>query len=143
MSAYIAVLLTGGWSWDTTPDAALLAQASGAYFLTVVTTQTVNAFLCRSSTLTIGRLGLTTNRLLLAGVTIEFVAAMLMLLLPVVGDVLGHSSPTPIGWMIALSAPIVLVLVDAADKAVRRRRYGLVEPSAVGGVDTTAGGLSP
>jgi magnesium-transporting ATPase (P-type) len=143
MSAFIAVLLTGGWSWDTTPDAALLAQASGAYFLTVVTTQTVNAFLCRSSTLTIGRLGLTTNRLLLAGVTIEFVAAMLMLLLPVVGDVLGHSSPTPIGWMIALSAPIVLVLVDAADKAVRRRRYGLVEPSAVGGVDTTAGGLSP
>ncbi len=53
MTAFIAVLLAGGWQWGTTPDSGLLAQASGAYFITVVAAQMGNAFACRSSTLTI------------------------------------------------------------------------------------------
>jgi magnesium-transporting ATPase (P-type) len=122
MSAFVAVLLAGGWEWATPPDAALLAQASGAYFLTVVTTQTMNAFLCRSSTLTIRHLGLTTNRLLLIGASIEFAAAMVMLVVPPISHVLGQDSPTAIGWLIAAAAPFLLLVVDALDKAVRRRQ---------------------
>jgi MFS-type transporter involved in bile tolerance (Atg22 family) len=105
-----------------------LAQASGAYFLTVVTTQSVNAFLCRSSTLTLRHLGLTSNRMLLVSVLIEFVAAMAMLLLPQLNQALGQDTPPAVGWAMALAAPAVLLLVDAADKAARRGRYEASTP---------------
>jgi magnesium-transporting ATPase (P-type) len=128
MTAFLAVLLGGGWSWGQTPSAGLLAQASGAYFLTVVTTQSVNAFLCRSSTLTLRHLGLTSNRMLLVSVLIEFVAAMAMLLLPQLNQALGQDTPPAVGWAMALAAPAVLLLVDAADKAARRGRYEASTP---------------
>jgi magnesium-transporting ATPase (P-type) len=143
MSAFIAVLLSGGWSWGTTPDSTLLAQASGAYFITVVAGQMGNALACRSSTLTIRHLGLGSNPTLLWAALVALGIALTMVFLPALADLLGQAVPPAVGWAIAATAPGVLLLVDAVDKALRRRRYGLVEPSAVGGVDTMAGGLSP
>jgi magnesium-transporting ATPase (P-type) len=138
MSAFLAVLISGGWEWGSTPDPRVLAQASGAYFLTVVTTQSMNAFACRSSTLTLRHLGLTSNRMLLVSVVIEFAVAMLMLLPPQVSEALGQASPTPLGWAVALAAPFLLLLVDAVDKAHRRRRYGLhVSDSITGGATSS------
>jgi hypothetical protein len=44
-------------------------------------------------------------------------------------SLLGQAAPTAIGWVIAAAAPLVLLLVDAADKAWRLRRYGRSESS--------------
>lgn len=142
MSAFIAVLLSGGWSWGTTPDPTLLTQASGAYFITVVAGQMGNALACRSSTLTIRHLGLRTNPTLLWATLAALVIALTMVFLPALAEVLGQAAPPAIGWVIAGAAPGVLLLVDAADKALRRRRYAMVEPSGAGGAGTTAAGLS-
>ena len=117
MSAFIAVLLSGGWSWGTTPDSALLAQASGAYFITVVAGQMGNALACRSSTLTIRHLGLATNPTLLWAALIALGIALTMVFLPALADLLGQAAPPTIGWVIAAAAPVVLLLVDAVDKA--------------------------
>jgi calcium-translocating P-type ATPase len=121
-AAFLAVLAAGGW-WlgDPTPPPALLAGASGAYFLTVVTTQTVNAFACRSTRRPAWRLGWFTNRLLVPAAALELLAALLMLLTPVAG-VLGQAPPGPLGWTIALAAAGLLLLADAAWKLHRARR---------------------
>jgi magnesium-transporting ATPase (P-type) len=130
MLAFVAVLLGGGWEWGTTPNATLLAQASGAYFITVVAAQMGNALACRSSTLTIRHLGLSTNPMLLWSVLIALGIALTMVFVPPLASLLGQSSPTAIGWVVAAAAPLVLLLVDAADKAWRVRRYGRSAPFA-------------
>jgi magnesium-transporting ATPase (P-type) len=128
MSAFISVLLVGGWEWGTTPEASLLARASGAYFVTVVAAQMGNAFACRSSTLTIVHLGLATNRLLIWSVVVALGTALAMVFVPPLAGLLGQTAPTAIGWAVAAIAPAVLLGVDAVDKAWRRRRYGRTEP---------------
>ena len=125
--AFLAVLGLGGWRIsDPPPDTALLARASGAYFLVVVTTQTANAFACRSTRLPPWRLGWCANRLLCLAVTVEFAAALVMLWTPLAGA-LGQADPGPVGWGIAVGAAVLLVLVDAGWKAVRGR--GVASPT--------------
>jgi magnesium-transporting ATPase (P-type) len=133
MFAFVAVLMAGGWDWGTPPDAGLLAQASGAYFITVVAAQMGNALACRSSTLTIGHLGLFTNPMLIWSVLIALGIALAMVFIPPLASLLGQASPTAIGWAVAAVAPLVLLLVDAADKAWRLRRYGGSDSSPGGG----------
>ncbi len=133
MFAFVAVLMAGGWDWGTPPDAGLLAQASGAYFITVVAAQMGNALACRSSTLTIGHLGLFTNPMLIWSVLIALGIALAMVFIPPLASLLGQASPTAIGWAVAAVAPLVLLLVDAADKAWRLRRYGRSDSVPGGG----------
>jgi calcium-translocating P-type ATPase len=122
--AFLVVLGLGGWRiGDPAPEAALLASASGAYFLVVVTTQTANAFACRSTRRTPWQLGWCANRLLCIAVTVEFVAALAMLWTPL-AHALGQADPGPVGWALAAAAAVLLVLVDAGWKAVRGRRSG-------------------
>ncbi|MCZ3389406.1 MAG: cation-transporting P-type ATPase [Actinomycetia bacterium] len=137
MVAFLAVLVSGGWDWGTTPAGGLLAQASGAYFITVVAAQMGNALACRSSTLTIGRLGLFTNPMLIWSVPIALGIALGMVFVPPLASVLGQAPPPAVGWAVAAIAPVVLLLVDAAEKAWRLRRYGRSAPfpgsGAIGG----------
>jgi magnesium-transporting ATPase (P-type) len=123
MAAFVLVLVGGGWSWGTAPDATLLAQASGAYFITVVAGQMGNAFACRSSTLTIRHLGWRTNPTLVWAVLIALGIALAMVFVPALAEILGQAPPTAVGWLVAVAAPLVLLGVDALDKAVRRRRF--------------------
>jgi len=131
MAAFVAVLIAGGWTWWSTPPPSLLAQASGAYFLTVVTAQSANAFACRSSTLTPRALGWTSNRLLLISVVVEFLFAMMLLLVAPIAGILGQAPPTVWGWALAGLAPAVLLVIDAADKKVRLRNYRTFESVTV------------
>ena len=89
--------------------------------MTVVFAQTANAFACRSATVWPGRLGWLTNRLLVPATSIELAFSFVALLVAPIALVLGHASPPPAGWVVALlSAPLVLA-VDALDKGSRRR----------------------
>ena len=82
MSAFVAVLLAGGWAWGAAPSAALLATASGTAFTTVVLGQMATAFACRSETRWVGRLGWRGNPLLLGAVAAELAALFLFIGLP-------------------------------------------------------------
>jgi magnesium-transporting ATPase (P-type) len=133
-AAFLVVLGIGGWRLgDPAPSAGLLAAASGAYFLSVVATQSVNAFACRSTRRPPWRLGWCTNRLLCIAVAVELAAALVMLLWQPLADVLGHANPGITGWALAAGAAGLLLLADAAWKLVRSTRHALPpepDPSA-------------
>ena len=98
-----------------------LLAASGAAFSAVVLGQLGNAFACRSTRLRPAALGWTTNRLLLWAVAAEVAALAVFLGLEPVAGELRHSPPTAVGWLLALSAPLAVVVADALDKRWRQR----------------------
>lgn len=122
MSAFVAVLLAGGWSWGTTPSDALLATASGTAFTTVVLGQMAASFACRSQTRWVGRLNWRGNPLLLGAVAAELAALALFIGLPPLARELGGSVPSPLGWLLAVMVIPAVFLADAAHKAARARK---------------------
>jgi calcium-translocating P-type ATPase len=123
MVAFVVSLVAAGWSpGEPFPSGEALRAASGAAFMTVIFAQKANAFACRSSTVWPGRLGWTTNRLLIPAASTELVFSFVVLLVTPIALVLGHASPPPAGWAVALlSAPLVLA-VDWLYKRVRPGR---------------------
>jgi hypothetical protein len=49
--------------------------------------------------------------------------ALAMVFVPPLAETLGQAPPTAVGWLVAVAAPLVLLGVDALDKAVRRRQF--------------------
>jgi calcium-translocating P-type ATPase len=121
MSAFLAVLLSSGWTYGATPSGASLATASGAAFAAVVLGQSANAFACRSSTRPPWRLGRRSNPLLLGAVVVELGILIAMLAIPAVAGVLGHQPPSLLGLVIAGCAVPTVLAVDAVAKAVTSR----------------------
>lgn len=128
MAAFFVVLGLAGWTLGAEPSAQTLAAASGAAFAAVVLGQLGNAFACRSETRWAGALRMTGNPMLLWAVAVEIVLLVVFLSPPLAG-LLGGSSPALAGWAVVLAAPVVVVLADAAAKAVRARGRGGAVPS--------------
>jgi magnesium-transporting ATPase (P-type) len=119
MTAFVVSFLAAGWRpGDPFPEGPVAAAASGAAFMAVVFGQAANAFACRSSTRWPGALGWTSNPLLVPAVAIGVGISLLVLLVEPIADELGHASPSPIGWSVALASVAVLLTVDAVDKRV-------------------------
>jgi magnesium-transporting ATPase (P-type) len=117
MLAFLAALVAAGWTPGSPfPGGHDLAAASGAAFAAVVCGQAANAFACRSSTQWPGRLGWTTNRLLLPAVAAGLSFSFAMLLVPPIADELGHTIPPLAGGVVALATAGVVLAVDAMDK---------------------------
>jgi hypothetical protein len=112
----------GGWRWGQVPPAGLLAAASGTAFSVVVFGQLANAFACRSEHRPVGRWSLHGNRLLLVAVATELVLLAGFLAVPAVAGVLGHAVPTALGWALAALAVPAVLLADALQKRLSRRR---------------------
>ena len=123
MIAFFASFLAAGWRpGQSFPGGDVLMRASGAAFATVVIAQTANAWACRSATRWPGSLGWLSNRLLVWGASIELVIAGTFLFVPALASLLEQALPAVVGWAVALAAAPVMLAVDAAYKAVRRRR---------------------
>lgn len=123
MGAFFATYLADGWRvGEAFPGGHVALMASGAAFATVVLGQTANAFACRSSTRWPGALGWTTNRLLIPAVIADLVIASLMLGVPFLATALTQAPPGLAGWCIAIGAMGLVLALDAAFKAFRRRR---------------------
>jgi magnesium-transporting ATPase (P-type) len=123
MVAFLVSMVALGWRpGDSFPASDDLMSASGAAFMTVVVAQSANAFACRSSSRWPGALGWTSNRLLAPAVLAGATFSLGVLLVPPLADLLGHASPPPAGWAVAFAAGVVVLAVDALDKALRVRR---------------------
>ena len=122
MAAFLWVLDRGGWSIGGTPDDVLLASASGTAFAAIALGQVANAFACRSESHPVWRLNPWRNPLVLAAVGVEVGLLLLFLGTPWLADLLGGSWPPAGGWLWAVAAAPALILVDAAQKTLRRRR---------------------
>jgi magnesium-transporting ATPase (P-type) len=123
MVAFLVSMMAAGWRpGDSFPSGHPLAAASGAAFMTVVIGQKANAFACRSTTRWPGAVGWTTNRLLIPAACVELVFALVVLFVPPIARQLGQANPPLIGWAVALASAPLMLAVDAANKAHRRRR---------------------
>ncbi|MEU3764903.1 cation-transporting P-type ATPase [Amycolatopsis keratiniphila] len=121
MAGFLIVLLTGGWWFGETPDAGLLAVASGTAFSAIVLGQLANAFACRSEARWIGRIGVRGNPLLWYALVFELGMLALFLLLPPLPGLLGGAVPGPLGWVLAFATVPVVLLADTLHKAFRAR----------------------
>jgi len=121
LTAFTVSLLAAGWRFgDPAPGGAALATASGATFLAVVLGQAANAFACRSE----GRAapGRAKNLLLAPAVAIGIAFCLVTIYVPALARQLGQAPPSPVGWAVALGAPVAVLVADALDKAVHARR---------------------
>jgi magnesium-transporting ATPase (P-type) len=121
LAVFVAVLMTGGWTWGATPSPALLGVASGSTFATIALAQMANAFACRSDTLPPWRLRLTGNPAVLWAVGAEALLLVVFLGVPALAGVLGGAWPSPLGWAGAFAGALALLLADAVHKRLRRR----------------------
>jgi magnesium-transporting ATPase (P-type) len=140
MLAFLAALTAAGWRpGESFPSGPVLAAASGAAFAAVIVGQVANAFACRSSTRWPGRLGWTTNRLLLVAVGVEVLLLAGFLTVGPVADLLDHAPPPAAAWPVVVAAAPAVLAADALQKRRRaaRRQEGR---SALSGV--AAGGPS-
>jgi magnesium-transporting ATPase (P-type) len=123
MTAFLAVFVASGWRpGDSFPGGATLAAASGAAFTAVVLGQAANAFACRSTVRPVWSLSWRTNRLLLGAVAAELAMLVAFLYLPPLADLLDQSGPTLAGFAVAFLAIPAVILGDALQKRVARRR---------------------
>ena len=117
MSAFFSVMLANGWRpGDSFPGGTVLAQASGAAFLTVVVGQMANALACRSTSRPPWRLGWFSNPLLVVGITLELAFAALLLTLPALVNLLDGRLPPAIGWLPVLAVFPAVLALDAVVK---------------------------
>ena len=136
MVAFVVVFVAMGWTpGEPFPEGHVLDMASGAAFTAVVVGQMANAFACRSTTRWPGRLGWTSNRLLLWAVAFEVLLASAFIWFAPLARLLGQAPPPAAGWVVvALAAPAVLAADTVSKAALRRRsrrqRHGL--PPAAG-----------
>jgi magnesium-transporting ATPase (P-type) len=99
-------------------------EATTIVFLGIVLMQVGNAFACRTERVSVFRIGLLGNRLLLWGIAFELAFAALLISVPALQDLFG-TAPVGAGWWLGLAAFIpVIFLAEEARKAVVRRRAG-------------------
>jgi len=119
LGACTVVLLVGGWHWGTDPGERLLLAASGATFAAIAFSQMANAFACRSSVLPVWRMPVISNPLVLAAVAAELMLLLLFLGLPPLAHLLGGGWPSTLGWALAVTAGLGLMVVDSVAKHAR------------------------
>ena len=122
LAAFFAVLYAAGWhpGADVSAGAPLhhaYLQATTASFTAIVFCQLGTAFAARTERVSLRAVGLTTNRLLLAGIAFELVFAAALVYVPWLQDLFGTAALP--AWVIALMLPMP-VLVWGADELFRR-----------------------
>lgn len=129
MTAFVVVLMGGGWRYGAIPPAALLATASGTAFAVIAVCQMANAVACRSETVPVWKLDPRANLSVALAIVAELVLLVVFVGVPFLADVLGGTWPSPLGWAYAAAAAGVLIGVDALAKRRRRPRAGHPVPS--------------
>ncbi|NKY59346.1 cation-translocating P-type ATPase [Nocardia flavorosea] len=123
-AGFFVVLFAAGWhpGAPVGPDAPLhhaYMQATTMTFAGIVTCQLGTAFAARTEWASLRSVGLTSNRLLLAGCLFEIVFAAALIYAPPLQAVFGTAALEP--WMVAITLPFPVV-VWAADELLRRHR---------------------
>ena len=130
MLAFVVVAGLSGWRPGDEIDERVVMAASGSTFLAIVTAQSANAFACRSSTRSVVAAGWRGNPVLLVAVPVEAAIALGFLVIPPLARLLDQASPPIVGWVLAIVAVPLLLVVDSLDKRHRHPRDGAGRRSA-------------
>ncbi len=122
MSAYLYVMRHHGWHWPqpVPPTTPFYLQATTACLAGIIISQFTNAFTCRSPSVSLVKLGLFSNRLILLGNGIELaLAAAIIYTRP--GNALFDSVPIPLDvWLFLIPFATLLLVADELRKLFGR-----------------------
>jgi magnesium-transporting ATPase (P-type) len=126
MSAYLLVMLPGGWSLGQplAPGSPLYRQATTACLVAIVIAQMVNVFLCRDERASLLRRRPLGNPLILVGLAFELALILLIVYTPP-GNALIGTAPLPASaWLLTLPFAAAMLAAEEARKWLLRRRHG-------------------
>lgn len=134
MAAFFFVLTRTGWTYgqNLQPQDPVYLQATTACLSTIIVTQIVNLFLCRSATRSVFSTGLWGNALIILGVMSEIAILLLINYTPWGNSLLGTA---PIGadvWRFIIPFAAAMFILEELRKWIARRR--LLGPSSKKGV---------
>ncbi|MCW2868627.1 MAG: calcium-transporting ATPase [Marmoricola sp.] len=138
-AGYLWVLLRGGWHLGapTGPGTSLHAtylQATTMTFAGIVACQIGTALAARTDHVSLLRVGLFSNRLLLVGILFELVVTAAVVYLPVAHDLLGTRSLGISEVGVLAVFPVVVWGADELFRAYGRRTPALPDPGGAAGV---------
>jgi magnesium-transporting ATPase (P-type) len=125
MTAFFVFLSSHGWSWGqpNAPSHRIGLEATTIVFLGIVLMQVGNAFACRTERVSVFRIGLFGNRLLLWGIAFELAFAAALIYVPPLQRVFGTSAIAARWWIVlAAFAPLIFLAEEARKALVRRLR---------------------
>ena len=124
MSAYFLVLARGGWHYGVALGARdpLYLRATTACLGAIVLMQTVNVYLCRSTTRSIFQTGLRGNALIAWGVLVELLVIGVVVHVPPASALFGTAPLTPLDWLTLLPFALALLVFEELRKGIVRRR---------------------
>jgi magnesium-transporting ATPase (P-type) len=124
MLAYFYAYLTGGWrpGLEMAASGPLYTRATTMCYGGIIMAAAGNALALRTDRESLFRVGLTSNRLLLAGLVSVPLVLLALSQVPVLQRSFGTAPLRGTDWLILLIFPVVQVLADEARKAWMRRR---------------------
>jgi len=115
MAGYFWILKQGGWHWGEALGFhhPLYQKATTMCLIAITITQIANGLECRSSSQSIFKLGLFTNRLLLLGIATEIVLAFFFVYFPPMQQILNTYRLEKDDWLFLI--PFALLLMGAEE----------------------------
>ncbi len=126
MGGFFLYLSVKGWSWNVPLDwsSPLYKEATTVTLSAIVMAQVANVFACRSERLSVFRLGLLSNHLILLGIAVEVGLLLSMVYTPFGHWILGtHSLPLWI-WGLLILGAAGLLLAEESRKFIVGRLNG-------------------
>jgi calcium-translocating P-type ATPase len=127
MGAFFFVLLGAGWRYGSAlpPSDPLYLQATTACLAAIVTMQVVNVFLCRSSVRSVFSMRFFDNRLIVAGIALEFVLLSIAVYAPWGQAILGTAVVPLNVWLFLLPCAVAMTSLEEFRKRVVRMARGI------------------
>lgn len=127
--AFFYVLDLGGWHYGDKiyPNNVLYTQATTAFLSAIIITQIANVFACRSHDVSVFKLGLFSNRLILWGILVEIIISYLVIFTPI-GNQFFQTSPIN-SKIVLLSIPFAFLLLFA-DEIRKALKLTIIEKKA-------------
>lgn len=128
---FFYVLNAGGWAWSESISQGdrLYMQATTVCLTAIIVTQVANVFVCRSLTQNSLRIGLFTNKLILAGIAVEITLQLLIVYTPF-GNSIFNTRPLD-AWMWLMLVPFAALLLIAGESlkfVYRKMAHGQTAP---------------
>jgi sodium/potassium-transporting ATPase subunit alpha len=128
MGGFFLYLVANGWTWGAHLDwsSPLYKEATTVTFTGIVLAQVANVFACRSDRLSVTKLGLTTNPLILWGVATELLLLAIIVYAPAANELFG-TGPLP-AWIflpLAVGALVLLAAEEVRKFVANRLRFGV------------------
>ncbi|WP_218063237.1 cation-transporting P-type ATPase [Arthrobacter sp. SDTb3-6] len=134
--AFLVTLLAGGWvpgrDVSTGQMHVLWQQATTMTFLGIVACQVGTAMAARTQTVSLLRIGVTTNRILLGGIVFELVFSAAVVGIAPLQLVFGTAVPEPWQLLLLLPFPFLVWGADEVFKSFRRKRAHAATPASPG-----------